>query len=99
MVGLLPGVNGPDELRGISKCRIRRIDFDHGEDGGQGDSGELVPELLFQDVPDHAFGLSAQHIEGIRLNFGVRRGLERQQTYLWSIAMGKDQFVLAGNCG
>ena len=60
----------------------------------RGTSWELVPELLFQDVPDHAFGLSAQHIEGIRLNFGVRRGLERQQTYLWSIAMGRTSSCL-----
>jgi hypothetical protein len=53
---------------------------------------------LFQEIPDHALRLGAQHVEGIRLDFGVRRGLERQETYLWSIAMRKDQFVLAGNC-
>jgi hypothetical protein len=53
---------------------------------------------LFQDVPDHPFGLRAQYIKGIRLDLGVRRGLQRQETHLRSIAVRKNQFVLAGDC-
>ena len=55
--------------------------------------GIAFPSFLLEDVADHSLGLRAEDVERVGLDIRVRRGLERQQTDLWAVAVGENQVV------
>ena len=59
--------------------------------------GQQVAQLLFDDVADHALGLRAQHVERIRVDGVVGRGLQRQQPDLRPVAVRDDELVAGGD--
>ena len=94
---LLFGVGGADGLGGVLEGGVVRVDLDHGEDGGEGLlEGEDVAELLLDHVSDHAFGLSAEDVEGIGLDQIVSLPLEGEEPHLGSVAVRDDELMVAG---
>jgi len=98
LLGLLPGEEGPDGLGGVGESRIPGIHLHHREDRGQRlIEGELVAELLLDDVSDHPFGLGAQDVQrrGLR-GLGVGHRLEGEEADLRPVAVGDDQLGPTG---
>jgi hypothetical protein len=86
-MGLL-GVSNAGSF-GSTSTRLSRVA--HREPIGQG-----VHQLLFDQVPDHAFGFCAQHVERPRRGWVVGRPLQGQQADLRSVAVRHDDLVIAG---
>lgn len=71
----------------VGERGVVRSHVSHRHEGGDlFASWEPVAELTLQQVPDHAFGLGVQHVEGIPADVVVRRSLEGEQTDLWAVA-------------
>ena len=82
-VRVLLGVDGPDRLRRVPEGGVVAIDLDQGQQRREAlVQWQLVPELLLDEVADHPLGLGAEQVERVRLDLGVGRALQRQQTDL-----------------
>ena len=94
-VGVGLGVDRADELRGVGERVVVGIDLGHGQDGGDRLlEGHEVPELLLDEVVDHALSLGPEDVEGIAgVTVGVARGLEREEADLRSVAVRDDELV------
>ena len=78
----------------MGEGRVVPVHFDHREQGRQRLTGrQKVSELLFDDVADHRLGLRAEHIQGVRGDFVVRRGLQRQQPHLRPVTVRDHELV------
>ena len=71
------------------------VDDDLGQERCDGPRVERVDELLLEEVADHAFALSAEHIEGIRCDVVRRVALKREKTDLRAVAMRDDNLMVA----
>ena len=88
---VVPVIDRADGLGGVAERGVVAVDFDLGQQGGEGRSRvQQVAEFLLDDVAGGRLGLGAEHVERIGRNAGVRRGLQRQQTDLGAIAVGDD---------
>ena len=97
-VGFFFLIHRADKLGRVLEGRVVRIDFDHGQDGGKRHfEGQQVAHLLLDHIADHSLCLRPQHIQRISLDIFVGRSLERQQTYLRTIAVRQHELVLLGN--
>src|SRR6476469_2589357 len=93
-VRLVLRVHRTDELGRVVERRVVHVDLHHGQQRRQRRVGRhRVAQLLLEDVADHAFGLRAEDVEG------VRRRLQRQQPDLVTVPVGEDQLVLLGHGG
>ncbi|OCX98293.1 MAG: hypothetical protein BCV62_20815 [Pseudomonas sp. K35] len=54
---------------------------------------QRILQLLFDDVANHAFGFSPQHIQRIGLVRFVGSALQSQKPHLRAVAMGNDQIM------
>ena len=75
------------------------VDDDLGQQGRQALAVEVVAELLFEEVADHAFGLRVEDVEGVgghRLVGGVLQGEEPD---LGAVAVGEHDLVVPGYRG
>ena len=96
-LGVRLGVGGADELRRVGERRVVRIDRDHGEDRHDRPVGrQRAPQLLLDEVADHALGSRVQDVQGVRLGAAVGLGLQGQQAHLRSVAVHDDEVVLRG---
>jgi hypothetical protein len=60
----------------VAERGVVAVHLDHGQQGGEWLlAGQQVAQLLLDDVADHRLGLSAEHVERVGRNVGVRRGL------------------------
>ena len=93
-------VDRSDELGRIGERRVVGVDLDHREDRGERHLGrQQVAELLLDQVADHPLGLGAEHVERVRLDVRVGRGLEREQADLGAVAVRQHELVLLGDRG
>ena len=91
-------VDRSHELGRVGEGRVGGVDLDHREQRRQGHLGRQdVAELLLDEVADHALGLRTEHVERIRLDVLVRRGLQREQSDLGSVAVRQDELMLLGD--
>ena len=99
-VGVLLGVGGPDELGRVGERRVVRVDRDHGEDRHHRPvRGEHAPQLLLNEVADHALRSRVQDVQRVRFGSSVGLGLQGQQAHLGSVAVHDDEAVLRGQRG
>ena len=66
----------------VKRCRERHLER------------QQVAELLLDHVADHAFGLSAEHVQRVSLARLVRGALQRQQPDLRAVAVADDELML-----
>ena len=96
-VGVRLGVDGADELGRVGERRVVRVDRDHGEDRDHRPvRGEHAPQLLLDEVADHALGSRVQDVQGVGFGSSVGLGLQGQQAHLRSVAVHDDEAVLRG---
>src|SRR5579862_7734305 len=55
--------------------------------------GQLVPELLLNQIADHALGLRVEDVEWIHVDVLVRRALEREESNLRPVSMRDHELV------
>ncbi len=61
--------------------------------------GSRLPELLLDDVADHALRLGAEDVERVGLDVLVGRSLERQEPDLRPVAVRHDELVVRRDPG
>ena len=94
----LPVVDRPDRLGGVAERRVVAVHLDHRQQRGERLlGGQQVAEFLLDDVADHRLGLRAEHVERVRRNVVVCRGLQRQQADLRTVAVRDDDLVAGGD--
>ena len=87
-------IHWPNGFGRFVKGRVLRVNLNHGQDGGERVfDGKQIAELLLDHVSNHPLCLSPQNIQRVRLDFLVRRRLQGQEAYLWSIAVADDELV------
>ena len=100
LAGLLLGVDGPDQFGRAGERRVGRADQGLADQAGDLAAGQRVLQRPDEPVADHSLGLRAEHIERVGMGQGrVAGALQRQQADLRAVAVGDDQFVLAGQRG
>src|SRR6185295_1551440 len=71
--GLLLRVDRSDRLRRVAERGVVALDLDLRQQRREAlFERQLVAELLLDQVADHPLGLRAEHVERIRVDFGVR---------------------------
>ena len=80
--------------------RVGGVDFDLGEQGGEGHlDRQQVAQLLFDHIADHAFGFGAEHVQRVGVLGIVGIALQGQQAHLRAVAVGHHQLVAGGDLG
>ena len=100
LAGLLLGVDRPDQFGRALERRVGCADQRPADQARDLAAGQRVLQRLDEPVADHSLGLRAEHIERVGMSQGRVAGtLQRQQADLRAVAVGDDQFVLAGQRG
>lgn len=98
-LGRLTGVGRPDRLGRAGERRVGGIDKGAGEKGSDLEVGELVGQLLLEQVADGALRLGVEQVEPGRVVRLVGVGLEGEQPDLGAVAVGDDEPVVLGQLG
>lgn len=98
LAGIRLAVHRPHELGGILHGRIVGVHFDHRENRGDRFlRRDQVPELLFDEVADHALGLGTEDVERVGGDIVVAGRLQRQQPDLRAVAVRNHQLMVDGH--
>ena len=99
-LGGLPVIDRPDRLGRVAERGVVAVHLDHRQQRGERLlERQQVAQLLLDDVADHRLGLRAEHVEGVGRDVVVRRGLQRQQPHLRTVAVRDDDLVARGHGG
>ena len=88
-------VDRPDRLRRVAEGRVVPVHLDEGQQRREPLlERQLVPELLLDQVADHALGLGPEQVERVRLDLRVGRALQREQPDLRPVPVRDHELVL-----